>query len=124
MRRVWTICLLGALAGAASAGAGAPEPADPPLRAMVSPHFGRAPAIVRIQAIVPPAAENRGLVIVLDSGQYYRSSAIPLEGDAAARVHTAEFRSIPVGEHAVTVTLVDRGGGDRATVRDVIRIMD
>jgi len=97
---------------------------DQPLRAIVSPHVGWAPAVVRIQAIVRPADENRGIVFILDSDNYYRRSVVPIDGDADARVHFAEFRSVPAGVLQVTVALVDRRGGTRVTVQDVIQIME
>ena len=110
---------------AASPEAALPAKADDqPLRAIVTPHVAQAPAVVRIQAIVRPAKENGGLVFVLDSGDYYRSSVITLDGDTAARVHQAEFRSVPAGAHQVVVALVDRRGGARVTVYDAVHIMD
>ena len=118
---VWGVCAAMAVASAAGPLA---NTEDQPLRAVVSPHVGWAPAVVRIQAIVRPADENRGIVFILDSDNYYRRSLVPIDGEADARVHFAEFRSVPAGVLQVTVALVDRRGGTRVTVQDVIQIMD
>ena len=109
---------------ACAALAAAPGASDPPLRAQVSPRFGPAPSAVRVQAIVAPAAENRGLLIVIDSDDYFRSSTLPLDGDAASRVHVADFRSVPEGVHRITVALLDRQGERRAVVNDAIQLFD
>lgn len=98
--------------------------AAPALRMTVSPRFGPSPTEVRVQAIIEPARENDALKVVIDSGTYYRSSAIALEGASAPRVHVATFRSVPAGEHEVSVLLVDRRGGVRAAVREYIRLYD
>jgi len=118
---VWSVCA--AMAAAAAAGPSA-NVDEQPLRAIVSPHVGWAPALVRIQAIVRPADENRGLMFVLDSDNYYRRSVIPLDGGTDARVHVAEFRAVPAGVVQVTVALVDRRGGTRVAVQDVVQIME
>jgi hypothetical protein len=125
MRTTWIVWSLCAAVGAASAGAGPrADVDDPPLRVIVTPRLGRAPAVVRLHAIIRPVEENRGLVFVLDSDTYYRSSAVPIDGDTAARVHHAEFHPVPSGVYRVTVALVDRRGVVRSTVHDAIQIME
>jgi hypothetical protein len=86
------------------------------LRVQVYPSFAQAPALVRIQAMVAPAAENRALEIVADSGNYYRSSTIELSGAASARAYTVEFRSVPEGVYQVQVVLRDSDSRVRATL--------
>jgi hypothetical protein len=112
---VGTLCLVAATLSAAE---------DPPLRAIVSPHYAASPATVRVQAMVTPDAENHGLIVVIDSAAYYRSSVIPLDGDRSSRVHLAEFRSVPAGAHVITVALLDRRGGTRVAVHDSIWIVN
>ena len=109
---------------ACAALAAGPGASDPPLRAQVSPRFGPAPSAVRVQAIVAPAAENRGLLIVIESDDYFRSSTLPLDGDTASRVQVADFRSVPAGVHHITVALLDRKGARRAVVHDAIQLID
>lgn len=86
----------------------------------VSPRISQAPAQVRIRATVTPSAENRGLRIVADSGDFLRSSYLPLDGAAAAPITETSFRNLPGGEYEVTVTLVDSQGHatnvDRRTI--------
>jgi hypothetical protein len=71
----------------------------------VWPAISRAPAVIRIQVRVAPNAENRALEIAVESGEYYRSSVVPLEGADAARIHVLEYRSLPAGRYDVQVGL-------------------
>ena len=84
---------------------------DSRLKIDVSPRISVAPAVVRIRATVTPSAENRGLKIVADSGDYFRSSYIPLSGADAASVTVTSFKNLPTGEYEISVTLVDAQGG-------------
>jgi len=94
--------------------------AEDRLRIEVSPRISQAPAQVRIRAIVTPSAENRGLRVVADSGDFFRSSYLPLEGADAAPITDTSFKNLPGGEYEVTVTLVDSQGHptnvDRRTI--------
>ena len=85
---------------------------DSRLKIDVSPRVSAAPAVVRIRAIVTPSAENRGLKIVADSGDYFRSSFVPLDGADAAAVTVTSFKNLPGGEYEVTVTLVGEKGDE------------
>lgn len=102
--------ILGAVSGNAT---------DRRLRIDVSPRISQAPAEVRIRAIVTPSAKNRGLKIVADSGDYFRSSYIPLDGADAAPVTVTSFKNLPTGQYEIWVTLIDADGGqemDRRTI--------
>jgi len=94
--------------------------ADDRLRIEVTPRISQAPAQVRIRAIVTPSAENRGLRVVADSGEFFRSSYLPLEGADAAPITDTSFKNLPGGEYEVSVTLVDSQGHatnvDRRTI--------
>ena len=57
-----------------------------------------------------PSAENRGLRVVADSGEFFRSSYLPLDGADAAPVTDTSFKNLPGGEYEVSVTLVDSQG--------------
>jgi hypothetical protein len=92
--------------------------------AYVFPRVGQAPAVVRIQALVEPADENRQLEFVVDSDAYYSSSTVELSGAGSARVHTVEFRSIPGGAYDVRVVLRGGGGEVRAVSNDRVVIID
>ena len=94
--------------------------ADDRLRIEVTPRISQAPAQVRIRAIVTPNAENRGLRVVADSGEFFRSSYLALDGAGAAPITDTSFKNLPGGEYEVSVTLVDSQGHatnvDRRTI--------
>jgi hypothetical protein len=98
------------------------DAADSPLRIEVSPRISSAPAVVRIRAIVTPDAANRVLHIVVDSGSYYRSSMVPLDGANAAAVTETTFKNIPGGDYEVTVALVDASGRPRTMDRREVTV--
>ena len=87
----------------------------------VTPRISHAPAQVRIRAIVTPSVENRGLRVVADSGEFFRSSYLPLDGADAAPITDTSFKNLPGGEYEVSVTLVDSQG--HATIVDRRTIM-
>jgi hypothetical protein len=94
--------------------------ADGRLHIEVSPRISQAPAQVRIRAIVTPSAENRGLRVTADSGDFFRSSYLTLDGADAAPITETSFKNLPGGEYEVIVTLVDSQGHatnvDRRTI--------
>jgi hypothetical protein len=98
------------VAAAAVLSAAPGKAADGRLHIEVSPRISQAPAQVRIRAIVSPNAENRGLRVVADSGDFFRSSYLPLEGADAAPITETSFKNLPGGEYDVSVTLVDGQG--------------
>jgi hypothetical protein len=108
------------IAAAALWGATPGSAADGRLHIEVSPRISQAPAQVRIRAIVTPSAENRGLRVTADSGEFFRSSYLTLEGANAAPITETSFKNLPGGEYEVTVTLVDSQGHatnvDRRTI--------
>ena len=83
---------------------------DTRLRIDVYPNVSQAPATVRVRAIVEPHAENRGLTISADSGDFFRSSFVPMSGIDAAEVTETMFKALPGGHYDITVTLVDVQG--------------
>lgn len=89
----------------------------PSLRTQVRPAVGKAPAEVRIEVWIASHAQNRSLEIEVDSDDFFRSSAIALDGEQAAHVFTVEYRSIPAGEYEVLVRLLAEKGGVRAVER-------
>ena len=97
--------------------------ADGRLRIEVSPRISQAPAEVRIRAIVPPSAQNRGLRIVADSGEFFRSSYLTLDGADAAPITETSFKNLPGGEYEVSVTLVDSQGHATNVDRLTITVM-
>jgi hypothetical protein len=83
----------------------------------VSPAQSFAPTNLTIRVHVKPDAENRALEIVAESGDYYRSSRIQLDGNEASRTFVVELRSLPGGDYEVRGSLVDASGRARGLVR-------
>jgi hypothetical protein len=116
LRSALTLVAVTAILGATPGNA-----AESRLRIEVTPRISQAPAQVRIRAIVTPSVENRGLRVVADSGEFFRSSYLPLDGADAAPITDTSFKNLPGGEYEVSVTLVDSQG--HATIVDRRTIM-
>jgi hypothetical protein len=107
------ICVVAALLGVR------PGQAQNRLKIDVWPHVSTAPANVRVRAIVEPNAENRALQVAADSGDFFRSSFVPLSGIDAAAVTETTLKNLPGGNYEIAVALVDAQGHqivERATV--------
>ena len=89
------------------------------LRIEVSPMMSMAPAMIRVRAIVTPDAANRALQIVAESGAYYRSSMVPLDGVNAAAITEMTFKNLPGGDYDVMVVLVEADGRRTADRRQI-----
>jgi hypothetical protein len=98
--------------------AGASEEEKLSLR--VSPNVSSAPTTVVVRAMVTPDADNRWLVVEADSGSFYRSSSIQLDGDNAPLVSEFTLRNLPSGKYAVSAVLRDRHGEETMVSRTVI----
>lgn len=96
---------------------------DEQLRLAVSPAQSIAPANLNIRARVVPNVENRTLEIVAESGDFYRSSQIPLEGERAPTTTLLEFRGLPGGEYVVTAVVTDSRGHRRAIAEQEVRVI-
>jgi len=97
--------------------------AEDRLRIDVTPRISQAPAQVRIP-LVTPNAENRALRVVADSGDFFRSSLLTLDGADAALVNEMSFKNLPGGEYEVTVTLLDAEGHATTVDRRMITVME
>ncbi|MCA1583958.1 MAG: hypothetical protein LC791_04005 [Acidobacteria bacterium] len=78
-------------------------------------HVARAPAMMDLRVRVVARAENRMLRVSLDSGSYFRSSDLVLEGDNAPAAHPVRWPGIPAGTYALVVEL-RRSSGQRYVV--------
>jgi hypothetical protein len=87
------------------------------LRLRITPTVAFAPALLKVQAEVPPAETNRRLVVSAESETYYRSTTIELDGNKARAAHYVEFGSLPVGTYEIRGKLFDDLGKLRAEVR-------
>jgi hypothetical protein len=89
----------------------------------VSPAKAMAPATVRVRFGVEPASDNRILDVVADSGDFYRSSQVPLDGERAPHTIAVEFRNLPGGTYVVRGMLGDGSGHHHASVFDEVVII-
>lgn len=76
----------------------------------VSPNISMAPATVRVLVTVEPDANNKELVLEADSGSFYTSSVVQLDGDKSSRSQTFLFKELPAGTYEVTARVVQRNG--------------
>jgi hypothetical protein len=83
---------LGALTVIAATTVGAKEPER--LAIKVTPAVSFAPANLVVRATVEADQDNRSVEIIADGEDFYRASAIQLEGDRAARTNMFQFRSL------------------------------
>jgi hypothetical protein len=98
--------------------------AKEPVAMRVSPAISFAPANLVIRTRVEPDADNRAMEVIAESGDFYRSSAIQLEGERAPRTVTIEFRSLPPGEYEVTAVVIGADGRPRAQARSSVNVME
>jgi hypothetical protein len=82
----------------------------------VSPMQSFAPSDIVIQVHVIPDAANRSIVIVADSGDYYRSSMAQLDGENAPRMIGLELRRIPGGDYKIRAAVIDAAGHELGSV--------
>jgi hypothetical protein len=76
----------------------------------VSPLVTRAPADLEVRVSVRPSADNRLLLVVAESCDYYRSSQVQIDGENSPALNVFAFRNVPEGEYTVTSVLVDANG--------------
>jgi hypothetical protein len=89
----------------------------------VSPAQSFAPTNVMIRLHVAPDAANRVLEVSADSGEYYRSSRVPLDGQDAPHTIVVELRNLPSGVYEVRGSIVDNAGHARASVRQQVIVL-
>ena len=104
------------LAATASIDAGAK------LTLRVTPNVSSAPSTVVVRAIIPKDAANRVLSIDADSGEFYRSSEIQLDGERAPLVTEVQLKNLPSGEYTVVARLSDQMG-HQTTVKQTVLIL-
>jgi len=112
-------CLFGILIVTATLRAGAGEK----LTLRVTPAVAFAPANLIVRAMIEADVENRSVLIVAESNDFYRSSEVQLDGNRAPRTNTFEFRSLPPGTYEVKATLMNSSGQTRASVRQEVNVI-
>lgn len=88
----------------------------------VTPNVSSAPSNVIVKATVAKHADNRWLLIEADSGAFYRSSAIQLDGENAPLVTEFRLNNLPSGEYTVAAVLRNNLG-QQTTVRRTVLVL-
>ena len=97
-----------------------PTSASEKLTLRVTPNVSSAPSTVTVRAYVTPDAGNRTLLVEADSGSFFRSSEIQLDGDKAPALTEFRLASLPSGEYVVTAMLKDSKGEETMARRTVL----
>lgn len=92
------------------------------LSLQVTPNVSNAPSNVTVLATIAKDAANRWLTIEADSGSFYRSSTIQLDGDKAPTVSEIRLSNLPGGEYAVSAVLTN-SLGEEITVRRTVIVL-
>lgn len=82
-----------------------PASAGSPLSLQVTPRVSFEPTRLKVIVRIEANADNRALRIEADSGSFYRSSDVSLEGDAAAPLQVVWFDRLPAGQYRLTAQL-------------------
>jgi len=101
----------------------APLGAGERLALKVSPSVAFAPANLIVRTTVEADSANRAMEIEAESVDFYRSSAVELDGERAPRTTQFEFRSLPPGRYNVKATLLGSDGHARAAVRTEVNVI-
>ena len=88
----------------------------------VTPNVSNAPSTIVVRATIPKDADNRTLHIGADSGMFYRSSDIQLDGDRAPLVTEVRLKNLPSGEYTVVAVLRDQSGHE-TIVRQTLLVL-
>jgi hypothetical protein len=100
-----------------------PVDAGEQLKMAVSPAQSFAPAFLRVRVRIEPSADNRSLEVIADSGGFYRSSEIQLEGDRSPATIDLELQGVPEGDYRVVGILRDRAGHERSMASQAVRVI-
>jgi hypothetical protein len=98
--------------------------ADGKLSMKVSPAVAFAPANLSVRTTIASAADNRAIEIVAESGDFYRSSEMQLDGESAPKTTIFQFRSLPMGEYSVRAVLKGQGGREIASTAQTVNVVD
>jgi hypothetical protein len=90
----------------------------------VSPTVAFAPAYLVVQAQVEANASNRSIQIIAESGDFYRSSEIQLDGEKAPRTTRFEFRGLPGGSYTVAAVLKGADSEPLALTRQNVNVVE
>lgn len=74
------------------------------------PGYSLEPARVNVRILHDPRAGDRQMTVEAESADFFRSSAFPLEGEAASRLHEIVLKALPAGRYRLRVTIDGTGG--------------
>ena len=100
-----------------------PADAGDKLAMRVSPAFSYEPTNLTIHLSIEPDSENRVIRVIAESGKFYRSSEIELDGDRAPRTSVFQYRGVPAGDYEVRSVLLGARGQERATVSRAVTVL-
>lgn len=86
----------------------------------VTPNVSAAPSTVVVKATVARNADNRWLHIEAESGAFYRSSEIQLDGDRAPLITEIRLANLPGGEYTVRAVLRNHLGEETVVRRTAL----
>ena len=84
--------------------------------AVQAPTVMLAPGHLVVQTVVEPDPANRAIQVIAESADTYRSSELQLDGNAAPRRNTFEFKDLKSGAYEIHAVLVGSDGQQRALV--------
>jgi len=96
--------------------------ADAPISITVRPAVSHVSGETRVKVLVARNERNRSLVWEVDGPNYYRSSAMELDGAASPRSYFFTMRDLPAGSFEVRAS-VRRNDNSVATDRSAIRVI-
>ncbi len=82
---------------------------QPALAVRLTPRIAFGPSNVRALIQVEPHPDNRLLRVTIDSGGYYRSTDIQLEGAETPKSHFVVWKSVPPGQYIFAATVFGPG---------------
>lgn len=86
----------------------------------VTPSVSMAPATIRVVVTVEPDANNRELVVQADSGLFFTSSTVQLDGDKASRLQSFVLKELPAGSYTINAQVVQRNGSSRQATSEYL----
>jgi hypothetical protein len=96
--------------------------ADQPL-SVQAPTVMLAPGHLVVETLIDPDPSNKTIRVTAESPEQYRSSEVVLDGGAAPRRNTFEFRDLPTGIYQIRALLLDANGDQRAAVVKTVEVI-
>jgi len=94
------------------------------MKIAVSPSQSFAPANLRIRVTIEPNAQNRRVAVAAESGDFYRSSEMEIEGDQGPRTVFFEFKGVPSGAYQIRGVVGDARGREVASAQQNVFVFE